>query len=448
MNKKALRAGVGLILLSVMGLTGCSSNVITVSSEDMTVNVKTATAFEGYLNKGPIFTGTVQANEEVTIVPKVAGRIANIPVEVGASINKGDILFTLEDEDLKNSTLQSEAAVGVAESGIATARSGYESGVVAAENGLNQAKTNVTQLQNSLVEIAASEKKANKSLQDAENNFNRTKELFAAGAVSKTQLEQAETALVTAEAAVKSIEVNKKNTLDKLKAAESGLKNAKKQLDIAKNNPQVRVSEEQLKQAQAAAAIANHTLREASVTSPISGTIGSINGDVGEIVSSQTPVIVVADLSKVRILVYIPASEINSINVGDTVQVRTVSTGLTSEGTINNISPMNKDGKGYPVEVIVSNSEQKLKPGMISEVMFIPANETKGIIIPKSALVERDNKQFVYRVEGNQAVLTEVQVKELSDSQVVIAAGLKPNDKVATTNVNILDDKVKIIEES
>ncbi|HHY74381.1 MAG TPA: efflux RND transporter periplasmic adaptor subunit [Bacillus bacterium] len=447
MKNKALYAGISLLLLSSLGLTGCSSNVITVANEDVTVNVKTAAAFEGYLNNGPIFTGTVQANKEITIDPKVSGRIANIPVEVGATITKGDVLFTLEDEDLKNSTLQSEAAVGVAQSGIAAAKSGYESGVVAAENGVEQARTTVNQLQNSLEDLEASAKKASQSLVDAKNNFNRTKELFAAGAVSKTQVEQAETALVAAESAVTSIEVNKKNTFEKLTAAETTLKNAQKQLGIARNNPQVKVSEEQLKQAQAAAAIANHTLREATVVSPISGTIGAINSEAGEIVSSQTHVMVIADLSEVRILVYVPAGEVNNINVGDPVQVRTVSTTMTTVGTVNNISPLDQDGKGYPVEIVVSNPEGILKPGMISEVMFVHKDEGKGVIIPKSALLEKNNKQYVYKIEENHTVLTEVTVGEMTDSQALISSGLTVKDRVATTKIKVLADHVKIVEE-
>ena len=447
MKNKTLFAAISLLLVAAPSLTGCSSNVIEVSSQELSVNVKTATAYEGFLNNGPIFTGTVQANEEVTVVPKLSGRIASIPVEVGMTVKKGDLLFSLEDQDLKNQSLQSEAALGVAKSGIEAAKSSYKNGVIVAENGLNQAASTVSQLKNSLEEINASEKKIAKNLADAQANLNRTKELFAAGAVSKSQLEQAETAFVTAESAMKSVEVSRKTTQDKLATAQVAYNNAKTQLQIAKENPQVTVSEEQLKQAEAAAQIVNHNLGEASIVSPIAGTISSVNSAVGEIVGPQTAAVVVSDISNVRALVYVPAEKINTISVGDAVQVKIAAADTSSIGKVSNVSPVSVEGKGYPVEILVSNSELKLKPGMVSEVMFIDDEQSKGTIIPAKALVEKDGKTFVYVVEEGRAKLTEVEVGQTTDSQVSVTSGLNANAKVVTTKVEVLEDGMNIIED-
>ena len=447
MKNKTLFAAISLLLVAAPSLTGCSSNVIEVSSQEVSVNVKTATAYEGFLNNGPIFTGTIQANEEVTVVPKFSGRIASVPVEVGMTVKKGDLLFSLEDQDLKNQSRQSEAALGVAKSGIEAAKSSYKTGVIAAENGLNQAASTVEQFKNSLEEINASEKKVAKNLADAQTNLNRTKELYAAGAVSKSQLEQAETAFVTAESAMKSVEVSRKTAQDKLSTAEVAYKNAKAQLQIAKENPQVTVSEEQLKQAEAAAQIVNHNLAEASIVSPITGTISSVNSAAGEIVGPQTAVVVVSDINNVRVLVYVPAEKVNTIRVGDTVQVKTAAADTSSIGKVSNISPVGVEGKGYPVEILVNNSELKLKPGMVSEVMFVEADHSEGIIIPAKALVEKDGKTFIYVVEEGHAKLTEVEVGEATDSQVSVNSGLAPSAKVVTTKVEVLEDGMNIIED-
>ncbi|WP_458411780.1 efflux RND transporter periplasmic adaptor subunit [Schinkia sp. CFF1] len=447
MKSKALYAAMGLVLLTVPVLTGCGSNAIEVSSEDVTVNVKTTAAYEGYLNNGPIFTGTVQANQEITVAPKVSGRLASVPVEVGMSVNKGDLLYAIEDDDLKNQTLQTEAAVGVAQSGIEAAKSSVQSGIIAAQNGLNQAESTVAQLQHSFEEINASAARAQQSLTDAKTNYNRMKELYAAGAASKTQLEQAETALVNAQTGMKSVEVSKKTTQDKLVAAQKAYSNAKQQLGVAKSNPQVAVSQEQLKQAQAAANIVKHSLNEATVVSPIVGTIAAVNSDAGELVSPQNPVVVVSDIGTVKILVYVPATKINTIKVGDSVQVKTAAADLTTVGKVNNVSPIDEKGKGYPVEVVVTNSDLKLKPGMVSEVMFVDQANTQGIIVPKSALVEKDGKNFVYVVKNGKAKLTEVGIAEETASQVLTSSGLSADDKVVTTKVNVLEDNMNVNEE-
>jgi RND family efflux transporter MFP subunit len=70
-------------------------------------------------------TGTVEASEEITIIPQVSGRIEYVAphFDVGGFFKKGEVLFSLEDSDYKLALEQAIAARAKAEYDLATIES-------------------------------------------------------------------------------------------------------------------------------------------------------------------------------------------------------------------------------------------------------------------------------------------------------------------------------------
>jgi len=73
-------------------------------------------------------TGTVQANEEVSIVPQVGGRVTRMAPNLiaGGFFKKGELLFALEDEDYRLQVERAKAGVAQAELALASASSRAE----------------------------------------------------------------------------------------------------------------------------------------------------------------------------------------------------------------------------------------------------------------------------------------------------------------------------------
>jgi HlyD family secretion protein len=78
--------------------------------------------------------GRVRARTQVEVSSEVAGRVAVVAVEVGARVNKGDLLFSLDGEQLKNAVEQITAALSAAEALVARA----DVAVKEAERGLER----------------------------------------------------------------------------------------------------------------------------------------------------------------------------------------------------------------------------------------------------------------------------------------------------------------------
>lgn len=63
---------------------------------------------------GKLFTGTVEAARRVTISTRMSGWIAEIPVEKGQRVGRGDLLIRLRDAEVKARVAQADAAIAAA----------------------------------------------------------------------------------------------------------------------------------------------------------------------------------------------------------------------------------------------------------------------------------------------------------------------------------------------
>lgn len=141
-------------------LSGCSKKVAEKQSDTITtVPVEVTTAKNGSLKKILTYIGTIEAWEEVDIVPNIAGKIARIHVKEGDRIKKGDLIAELDSESLKLTLSQTKA-------NLSAAQAAYD---------------------------------------DAEKNLRRMEVLSKDGTVAPQQLEKAQLAFNSAQAAVEQL---------------------------------------------------------------------------------------------------------------------------------------------------------------------------------------------------------------------------------------------------
>ncbi|WZL71807.1 efflux RND transporter periplasmic adaptor subunit [Clostridiaceae bacterium 35-E11] len=152
MNKKIIFF-VTAILCFTLFLAGCGKkNNVTAAKEEKLITVKTSKVEKKDLILKTTLSGKIKPVKESSIVSKNPGKVMKIHVEMGDKVQKGDILFELDTEDMSNSMKQAEAAYNVA-----------------------LANFNRTQEQIDL----------------AKKNYARIKSLYEEGAVSQQQFEQA-----------------------------------------------------------------------------------------------------------------------------------------------------------------------------------------------------------------------------------------------------------------
>jgi len=165
-----------LLVAAAAGLTACGSEKAPQEGENsleaQAVLVDAAPVEKGDIASISTVNGKIAANIEVSIVPKMPGKVAEVLFDVGDRVHKGDVLVRLEAGELRAQLKQAEAGL----------------------------------------------EKARASFADAKKNFERMQSLYEQGAVSQQQLEAAQTQLTmgnpdSAEAAVELIRTQLENTV-------------------------------------------------------------------------------------------------------------------------------------------------------------------------------------------------------------------------------------------
>lgn len=169
--------------------------------------VQTETVERGRIEKRLDWSGTIEARSAVLVMPKVAGEIVELAVEVGDKVEKGHLLAAVEDETLRLAAKQAEAK-------YAAARIAHEQAQALAR----------TRAQARVADAQAAAEAARKALETAEKIGKRTAQLKAAQA--QAALDAAQAGLNKLKAGARSEE--REQARSALSLAEANLKLAEK----------------------------------------------------------------------------------------------------------------------------------------------------------------------------------------------------------------------------
>ncbi len=296
-------------------------------------------------------TGTIEATF-ITLSSKVAGEVLNIHKDEGAQVSIGDTVLRIDDETLQLNLLQVIAARQMAEAQLQLLKIGSR------KEDVSQAESMFTQ--------------AELSFNQAEKDKERMQNLLDANSITKKQFEDVETKYQI----VKSQYSAAKENLVKIK-------------NIARPED-LRRAEAALDQASATEKIILKNINDCFVTSPINGFVVEQFYEMGETVVPMSSIIKVADLSKVRLNIYINEVELPNIQLNQKVSVmvdafedksfdgKVVYISPESEFTPKNIqTPDERTKLVYKVKVEINNPDFLLKSGMPAdaEIKLIDSNE-------------------------------------------------------------------------
>ncbi len=187
------------------------------------------------------------------------------------------------------------------------------------------------------------------------------------------------------------------------------------------------------------------------VPSPISGVVGKVYVEVGQMVGPTTPIANIANYSE-RVKVKAPISDQDLRFVKKNSRaIVTLSAypDRTFEGKVSNISPiLDPLTRTATVEVTLPNFERKLLPGMACAIKLV-LEEKEGVIALPLNAVFLEGKPRVFVVEDETAHLREVEIGLLGDELIEIRSGLKVGEKVITVGKERVKDggRVRVVEE-
>ena len=369
--------------------------------------------------------GYVVAHHKIAVGAKVMGRVAWIGVEKGDTVQEGQVLVRLEDTEFRAQVNQASANLAAAQARLDQLRSG-------------------SRPQEKLKDKAAV-LQAEANLKNAEADYQRSETLYRSGVASKSELDRALAQRDTARALVEAARQSSAMT------------------DIGPRTEEIRAGEAQVQQMRAARDYAQTQLAATEIKAPVAGTVLQRIVERGEMVSpsafggsgARTSVVDLADLTDLQIELDISQSDFSRLKMGQRAEIIPEAyPNLRYTGYIAEIAPeANRAKSTVQIKVKVENPNEQLRPEMNARVNFLSdkpvsttGQSTARVLVPKQAVVRKDNAAFVFVIKGNRVEQRTIRTGEESGDAYFVLDGLSGNESVATAGVDKLrdGDRVKI----
>jgi len=330
--------------------------------------------------------GYIVAQRKAAVASKVTGRLVALMVEEGSKVKEGQVIARMENVD------------------VTAAR--------------DQAAANLNTVRATLEQA-----KAERDMALLE--YNRYQKLFAGNFVAKSDYDVTATRYRRAVEGVKGAEATVKAGIAALQNAEAGL---------------------------------DYTL----VRAPFDAVVLTKNADVGDIVTpmgsaanAKAAVVTIADMKSLQVEADVSETNIASLQVGQPCDIQLDALpNMRFQGEVYTIVPtVDRSKATVLVKVRFLDKDPRMLPDMSAKVSFLsrrlaPEELKSRLAVSQSALISRDNKTFVFLLQGNRVKETPVQVGSKLGDMTEVVSGLKAGDRAVIKPPKGLKDgaRIKIAE--
>jgi RND family efflux transporter MFP subunit len=399
------------------------------------VEVSVATAVSRQLPEYFEATGSLISDAQTDVAPAIGGKIVAVNFDVGSYVQKGSVLVQLDDRDARIRLEQAQAQVAQAQSQVEQARANVE-----------QARSNVVQTQARLglspnqsfnVNNIAEVKTAKATFDLAEIQLRRNERLIESGDVSRSQYDQVRAQRDQARAQYEA-------TLNIANQSNAAIRTAQSAVDSAQ--AVVATSQKAVDAAKTQVASAAKAISDAVIYSPISGSVLERNADVGEFVSTTGKVATIVRTNPLRARIDVPEQSISDVRVGQSVSLNTSAYPEQQfSGTIARIIPsLNATSRTLTAEAEVYNSDGLLKPGQFATVKILLSQNRTAAMVPARAVRQEGTTSRLFVINNGRAEQRLVQIGQTENDLVEVKGNLKPDEKVAISNLELLFDGIEI----
>ncbi len=375
------------------------------------------------------YSGTIAPHQQVDVTSTVPGKVSAVYYDVGDYVSAGATLFQMDTASLQNSVKSAQAGLTSAQTALKQVNGG------ATQSQISSLQNAITNCENSVENAKTALDSAQVNLNKAQSDYDTNKQLFDVGGISQDALTNYENALTQAQN-------NYNNASVGLKSAEEALSQAQNNYNILVNqtiNDNKETAQNAVNSASIALESAKKNLADATVKSPISGTVLECNVTAGATLAGGTPFVII-DQSTVDVEVNASEQIISALSVGSEAEITVSTLSSTFTGYVSEIAPgANTDGT-YTVKLNIDNSDGKLKSGMSAKVAFNKEISTDALVLSRDCVLNDDGEYYVFVAEGDKAVKTQVAIGVDGGNEIEITSGISADDLVVTKGQTYLSD--------
>ncbi|TXK86009.1 efflux RND transporter periplasmic adaptor subunit [Paenibacillus sp. N3.4] len=347
----------------------------------------------------------VAAGTALDVVAKANGEVIEVLKKRGEYVEKGDVLFKIDNKDALSAKSKSELSV----------RSAQESLQQARDNKVNNRK-----------DLADSVTRSQTALKNAQQDYNKIRNDYDAGLVTQHQVDQ---------------------TKQALDSAQMNLDSAQSKLSAFDNTDSISAAQTQAQSATLSLEDATRSLDNYSVKAPGSGVLTDFNIVVGQTVNAAAgkvgqvqqidPIKFKTELSETNYQLVKGKQELVYYNP-DTPDKK-------GTAKISYLAPlMSATTKTFTLELEVPNADHQLQPGKRFMVQLTTDKEEQVVAIPSLSVIREASDTFVFVQQGDQYQKRKVKLGRISGEYQEVLEGLKDGEQLVITGQNTLKDGQKV----
>src|SRR6266478_2591987 len=378
----------------------------------------TAKVDRGNLRNTVTATGTLQAVTTVQVGSQSSGTISALSADFNSVVKKGQVIAQLDPavpkaqvDQARANLQQARAALQQAVANVAGSRAGVsdaQAKALAAKSTVQNNQSGVSSAQANLAVLKA-------QLDDALAFLKQQESLMKSGVIAQRDYDLANTSYKTAEARYNQAAAQlNQAVLSEQSSADSGVAQShaqvqQSQAQVQQSQAQVQQAQAQVQQSEAALQLAQVNLAHTTITSPIDGIVISRDVDVGQTVaaslSAPTLFTIANNLTEMQVIANIDQADIGLVETAKGVQFTVDAfpadnfTGQIQQIRINPVNTQNV--VTYNVVINVSNPEEKLKPGMTTNLTFTIDERNNVLKVANAALRFRPQDANANSTSGN-----------------------------------------------
>ncbi|HEY68799.1 MAG TPA: efflux RND transporter periplasmic adaptor subunit [Thermoflexia bacterium] len=392
--------------------------------------------------------GQLVTTRQVDLTLDVSGRLAEVPVRPGDSVQEGDVLARLETGPLEQAVAQADLNVRLAQLDLAAAREGpSEAELAAARAAVRDAK----------VELEVARHAYSATLNSALDSAVRSRKIefdwyvgyyqgrkaeYEAGHLSQSDHDHAMNAMISAEGrlneAIERARMEELQAQNRVDQAESALYQAWQRLQLLQSGPLTKTimrAELEVDRALLAREKARADLEAAVLRAPFDGVVLEVNAAPGDRISAGATLITLMDPTALEARVTVIEEDLPLIEAGQPVELFVDALPDASlRGQVARIIPQSVPGESprYPVYISLDDGwPAVLAPGMTVDASIVIAERQDVLTLPRALLRARSDGTAQVKVwVAGQVEERTVRVGLRGDLRVEILEGLREGEQV------------------
>jgi membrane fusion protein (multidrug efflux system) len=186
-------------------------------------------------------------------------------------------------------------------------------------------------------------------------------------------------------------------------------------------------------------------LRDRLIQAPFSGLLGFRQVSPGTMLSPNTPITSIDDISVIKLDFTVPESAIGTMSPGAKIRATSVSfPDRAFEGTVRTVgSRVDPVTRAITVRAHIENTDRALRPGMLLTVEVVTA-ERVALVVPEGAVFQVQNRAYVYRVDGDTVYQQQIDIGGRRFGVVEVLGGLDEGDLIVVEGIIKLREGARV----